>query len=59
MIYLNKYNNKVALAPVRWIKQPNGYNMVSMEGEVFDGTRFSGKIVLSGCSEFNLSILGK
>ena len=46
--------NRVTLRPVHWVRQPFGYEMVSLEGQV-SGPNFSASIVSPGGSTFSLS----
>jgi hypothetical protein len=43
--------------PGEWIRQPSGYTAVGMDGLVSrDGKYFSGKILFSGCRNFQLQL---
>lgn len=45
----------IILNPVKWIKQPKGYTMVAMRGQINEsGTALTGKIRKNNCAEFIL-----
>lgn len=47
---------EIELRPVRWIKQPPGYSLVSMRGAAAPGTRrLRGLVEGSGCADFVLT----
>jgi hypothetical protein len=53
-----KGSGKLALRMGHWIDQPDGYIMVSLEGEIGPGGKtFSGRILSQGCADFTLTRL--
>jgi len=53
----NPKNRTFLLNPGDWIQQPPGYVTVGMDGKISsNGKHYTGKILYSGCSEFDLSL---
>lgn len=50
-------SNSAIFDPAQWIRQPAGYLAVGMDGLVDnDGRYFTGKILFSGCTNFQLRL---
>ena len=53
----NPKNRTLLLNPGDWIQRPSGYLTVGMDGKISsDGKHYTGKILSSGCREFDLSL---
>ena len=51
---------EIELRPVRWIRQPPGYNFVRMRGAAAPGSkRLSGRVEAGGCADFVLTKVEK
>jgi hypothetical protein len=46
-----------ALVPLRWVRQPEHYSMVGLDGSV-EGCTFAGRIDNESCGEFSLELRG-
>ena len=47
-------SGKIIITQKKWLKQPNNYIMVDLEGELINQNTIRGKIVTDGCDSFNV-----
>jgi len=54
--FTGKYTSsgKIIITQKKWIKQPEGWGMIDLEGELVNPTTMSGKSTTNGCGNFRV-----